>query len=112
MVWDLPLQADPGGPTPISYTVRRTRLRLRDTPFMGKSVFLLASKRPLASGGGSLNRRLVPTASVRRWLRSGTCGRGQPILAGRHAEMTVQELQFSHCNCPLIARAARIYDHI
>ena len=75
MVWDLPLQADPGGPTPISYTVRRTRLRLRDTPFMGKSVFLLASKRPLASGGDR---------SIDAWSRRPQSGGGSG--AGRAAE--------------------------
>lgn len=65
MVWDLPLQADPGGPTPIFYTVRRNRLRLRDTPFMGEFGGLIHTaegvldhiqRAPFTPTGGNGNR--------------------------------------------------------
>jgi hypothetical protein len=37
VVWGLPLQTDPGGPTPIFFTAPRTYLRVRDTPGRGIS---------------------------------------------------------------------------
>jgi hypothetical protein len=44
VVWDLPLQADPGGPTPIFCTVLRNHLRIRDTPQMGMSGPLIFTR--------------------------------------------------------------------